>query len=332
MARTNRNNRLDLNDKKKPVIKNLCYQTAVYVRLSVEDNGTCSDSIENQIYLLKKYVMSKEELELVSVRKDNGYTGTNFERPEFQKMMEDIRHGKINCIVVKDLSRFGRNYMEMGTYLEQVFPYLGVRFISVNDNYDSINADANDALVLAIKNIYHHVYAKDISHKICTLFDMKKKKGLFLGRFAPYGYKKSLENRYHLEIEEETAPVIRNIFNWRISGMGTSAIAKRLNDLKIPSQSRRLYEKGLLKGTNKEAKALWSAGSVAGILENPNYYGCIVERKEDTAYYKGQGIRKLPKEEWNYIEGMHEGIIDKQMFEKVQNLIRKSTGEADDET
>lgn len=320
MARPNRNNKSDNTS----IIEESAYRTAIYARLSVEDNGVESDSMENQINMLEKYVSQNKALTWVSTYLDNGMTGTNFDRPGFLAMLDEVKKREINCIVVKDLSRFGRNYIETGNYLENIFPYLGVRFISVNDNYDSIDATANEALSMSLKNVYHHIYAKDISRKICTSFDVKKKKGLFLGKFAPYGYRKSATNHYLLEIDEQTAPIIRDIFKLRAGGLGVTAIAKILNEKGIPSQHRQLYEQGLLKGRNGEAKALWSGSSVLGVLQNPNYYGCIVERKSDGAYYKDGKTRIIPKSEWNYIENAHEEIIDKTTFDMVQELIAES--------
>lgn len=322
MARTNRNNKDSFATA--AIIQEAVYKTAIYARLSVEDNGCGSDSIDNQIYMIKKYVNETSGLFLVCTYADNGMTGTNFDRPGFISMLDQVKKGEINCIVVKDLSRFGRNYMETGNYLENIFPYLGVRFISINDHYDSVEASANEALALSLKNVYHHIYAKDISRKICTLFDVKKKNGLFLGKFAPYGYKKSDENHYKLEIDEQTAPIVRDIFRLRLEGFGISSIAKKLNESHIPSQYRHLYEIGRLKGTNGEATALWSGSSVLGILENPNYYGCMVERKSDGAYYKGKNRHMLEKAEWKHIENTHEAIIDKATFETTQNLIAQS--------
>ncbi|RKD28172.1 recombinase family protein [Lacrimispora algidixylanolytica] len=326
MARPNRNNRevMSESDIRSTDKKDTTFLTAIYARLSIEDNGIDSDSIETQIYYLQKHVKEQKELELISTYCDNGMTGTNFERPGFQAMLSDIKSKKINCIVVKDLSRFGRNYMEAGNYLENIFPYYGVRFISVNDNYDSLEVTANEALALSLKNVYHDIYAKDISRKICTLFDVKKKKGLYLGRFAPYGYKKSNMNPYQLEIEEETASVVREIFSLRIKGMGVIKIARWLNDQGIRSQSCRLYELRKLKGTNGEANALWSGSSVTGILENPVYCGCIVERKSEQSYYKGGKKRLIPKEEWKYIENTHEAIIDQGTFIKAQTIMEES--------
>ncbi|MDR2044968.1 MAG: recombinase family protein [Clostridium sp.] len=298
------------------------YRTAIYVRLSVwnadKDSG---NSIENQEALLRRYLADKPCFALRAVYADNGETGTDFDRPGFARMMEEARAGRINCIVVKDLSRFGRNYIETGNYLETVLPRLGVRFLSVQDQYDSLDATVNEALILSLKNVCHHFYAKDISRKICTLLEVKKKQGLFLGKAAPYGYQKSAEDPYRLSAEEGTAPVVREIFSLRMRGAGVGRIARQLNDRGIPSPHRRLYELGLLRGTNGERDALWSASSVLGILENPVYCGCLIERKSETAYYKGAGKRVLSKKEWNYLENTHEAIVDKGIFEEVRRLI-----------
>lgn len=300
------------------------HSTAIYARLSVEDNGCESDSIENQIALLEKYVANHHQLALISTFYDNGATGTNFDRAGFTAMLDEVKKGRINCIVVKDLSRFGRNYMETGNYLEKIFPCLGVRFISVNDNYDSISVTANEALALSLKNVCHHIYAKDISRKICTVFEAKKKHGLFLGRFAPYGYRKAEGNKYKLEIEAETAGVVRDIFGMRLAGMGVASIARTLNDKGIASYYKLLFERGLVKGTRKEAAALWSGGSVTGVLQNPIYCGGIVERKGEYAYYKGIQKHEIPQSEWNYIENTHDAIIDRATFEQVRQLIGHS--------
>lgn len=317
LARPNRNNR-DLMDSQSLHTTVLStYQTAIYARLSIEDNGCGSDSIESQIELLKKYIEEKQDLTLKHVFYDNGMTGTNFDRPGFMAMVEEMKKGNINCIAVKDLSRFGRNYVEAGYYLERIFPFLGVRFISVNDNYDSISVTPNEELAFSLKNVCHHIYAKDISRKICTVFEAKKKQGLFLGRFAPYGYKKCENNKYKLEIEEETAKVVQNIFKLRLNGMSAYGIARFLNSQGIPSQSKRLFENGTIKGTKGEASSSWSSGSVLGILKNPVYCGCVVERKSDSAYYKGGHMAEIPRSEWRYIEHTHKAIIDKETFEQV---------------
>ncbi|MDW2798845.1 recombinase family protein [Clostridium boliviensis] len=324
LARPNRNNRDIMAAAAGGADQGPIYNAAVYARLSIEDNGHGNDSIENQIELLKRYINEQEELKLSAVFYDNGMTGTNFCRPAFTAMLEEIKKGNVNCIVVKDLSRFGRNYMEAGTYLEKIFPFLGVRFISVNDHYDSISVTSNEALAVSLKNVYHHIYAKDISRKICTVFEAKKKQGQFLGRFAPYGYKKSEKDIHRLEIEEETAGVVRRIFQMRLKGTSAAAIARFLNDQGAASYHRLLYERGLIKGTRGEAKSVWSGGSVMGILRNPVYCGCMVERKSESAYYKGGQMIEIPRDEWNYIEDTQEAIIDQITFKKVQQLIENS--------
>lgn len=238
-------------------------------------------------------------------------------------MMEEIKKGSINCIVVKDLSRFGRNYTETGNYLENIFPSLKVRFVSINDHYDSIRADANTMLTMALKNLCHSIYAKDISKKVCTSLDSKKKKGLFLAPYAPYGYQKSEEHKGRLVVDEKTAPIVRSIFQWSLEGMKPTAIARKLNDMGIPSQKKRLYDLGVLKGSHGEEQSVWSGSSVLGILENPNYYGCIIERKTEHAYYKGGCKKRLSKQEWIYLENIHEGIICKEQFYRVRELMEK---------
>lgn len=292
------------------------YRTVIYARLSIQDNGIESDSMEHQLYFLKKYVSENTQLNLIACYCDNGRTGTTFERPAFCAMLEEVKKGKIDCIVVRDLSRFGRNYIETGIYLETIFPLFGVRFISVQDHYDTNNTTERDSLTFDLKNVCHHFYAKDISKKIGTVLEVKRKQGCFIGNTAPFGYKKSKKNHYQLEIEEETAAVVREIFNLRMSGMGVGKIAKILNDKKILSKNRRRYELREVKGTNGEKNALWSGASVLGILQNPVYCGHLVERKGN-----------LPKEKWNLIKCTHEAIIDEVLFSQVQHFIEDSRKE-----
>jgi len=226
-------------------------------------------------------------------------------------MMREAQRGGIDCIVVKDLSRLGRNYVETGDYLERVFPGLGIRFISVDDQYDSA-APGEGALSLDLKNICHHLYAVDVSKKICTLLDVKKKRGLFLGKCAPYGYRKSPQDRYRLEVEEEGAKVVRKIFALRLQGLGPVKTARYLNEHHVPSPAARLH------GRESAGNVGWQGSSVADILGNPVYCGCIVERKSERAYYKGGGQRFLPREQWNYIWHTHEAIVDRETYFRAQ--------------
>lgn len=298
----------------------LKYNVGIYARLSIEDNITGGDSIENQITMLKNYLENNEQLSYKKTYIDNGFSGTNFDRDAFNELIKDVKKGIINTIVVKDLSRFGRNYIESGQYIEKIFPNIGIRFIAVNDNFDSQNIKDNQDLEIALKAIINDSYAKDISKKICTVLDAKKKNGEFLGKYAPYGYKKSAENKHVLEVNEETKDVVTMIFELRLKGVGVTAIAHRLNNLNISSQYRYLWEKGLRCRKDIEEKSLWRGSSVKSLLENPNYIGALIGRKYDTALYKGRQHNKRKQEHLNIIKNTHEPIIDEEVFYKVQSM------------
>lgn len=300
---------------------NKVFNAGIYARLSIEDNGKNCNSIENQIYLIEKYIKVQEDLQHIETFVDNGMTGVDFKRPAFQSLMEEVKKGNINCIVVKDLSRFGRNYIETGEYLEKIFPYLGVRFISINDNFDSLYVNNNNSLIISIKGILHDTYAKDISKKVSTALDIKKKRGKFMGKMPPYGYIRSDENRYKLVVQKERACVIKDIFNWRLSGMGVVAIANRLNDMGIPSQLKLRWIEG---HTDGRETALWQGSSVMDILRNPCYIGCIVERKSYNELYKGRQLKIIPPSQWKLIKNTHEAIIDEDTFYKAQKMIEES--------
>ena len=195
------------------------YHTGIYLRLSVEDNGKKdADSMENQKNLLMEYVSARPYLMLTDIYMDNGFTGTDFERPEFNRMLKDARDGRINCIVVKDLSRLGRNYVEAGDYIEKVFPFLGIRFIAVNDHYDSDSLMSGDELGASLKNVVNDVYAKDISRKVGTAMKQKRLRGEYIGNYAPYGYLKDPQDKNHLIIDQEIAPIVVEIFELRARG------------------------------------------------------------------------------------------------------------------
>ena len=190
------------------------YNVGVYVRLSRVDNiKEKIDSIENQKNIILDYIKYNSEFKLINIYEDANFSGTNFKRNGFKMLMEDIRKGKINCIIVKDLSRFGRNYIECGNYLEKIFPFMNVRFIAINDNYDSNKEDSNEILLMHLKNIINDIYAKDISKKVCTVLNQKRKDGQFIGAWASYGYLKDPNNKNKLIINDETAPVIKYIFD-----------------------------------------------------------------------------------------------------------------------
>ena len=210
--------------------KNKDIRAAAYLRLSIEDGDKAeSNSIGNQRELIRDFVAERPELHLVGEYADDGYTGTNFERPGFTQMMEDIKSGKINCIIVKDLSRLGRNYIEMGKYLEQIFPMMGIRFIAINDNYDNANTESSDSdsIVGPFKNLLNDSYCRDISIKVRSQLDIKRRKGEFIGGYAMYGYCKDERNKSRLVVDEYAAEIVRSIYRRKLEGMSAKVIAEQ---------------------------------------------------------------------------------------------------------
>lgn len=207
------------------------YDADLYLRLSHEDGDKAeSDSIANQRELLMDYLSSHPEIRLHEVRTDDGYSGVNYDRPGFIQMMEAVKAGEINCIIVKDFSRLGRNFIETGKYIEKIFPFMGVRFISVNDDYDSARPrTSSDNLIVPVKNLMNDAYCRDISIKIRSHLDIKRRKGQCIAPFAVYGYQKDEENKNHLVIDEEPAAVVREIFKKKLEGYSAQAIADWLN-------------------------------------------------------------------------------------------------------
>lgn len=299
------------------------YRTAIYARLSVKDSKNPDDTIENQVSLIRSYVESNPYFKLTSEYIDNGVSGTHFDRPEFMRMIADMRAGEIDCIVVKDLSRLGRNYLEVGDYLENIFPFFGVRFISITDGYDSINPDTtSDGLIIPLKNIINEAYAKDISKKVCTALDMKKKQGKFIGCKTAYGYMKSPEDKNLLIIDKEVSHIVVKIFECKALGMGNTKIAKMLNEEGIASPMRYKYEKGLTKN-KRYAKNLWRANTIASIIINPVYIGDMEQGIQKQSMYMGIDMHKIQKEDRIYVTGTHEPIVSRELFDSVQKLIEE---------
>lgn len=304
------------------------YNTAIYARLSIEDcRDRESDSIENQIYLIRQYIDERPYLKLCSVFSDNGETGTNFNRPGFNSLMDAIRAGNINCIVVKDLSRFGRNYIEAGEYLEKIFPFMGVRFVSINDGLDNEDDKSNmDALIVSLKNLMNDVYAKDISQKIISSLRTKQKNGEYIGGLPIYGYKKSTEDYHRLVIDEETAPIIRDIFKWKAEGMGDTVIARRLNEMGIPSPAKRRVDRGEVKKTGNCNLFIWRDRTIHTITTNPMYIGHMTQGRTKQALCENMRIQKQPVSDWIIVENTHEPIVDKTMFDMAQEARANNTG------
>ena len=298
------------------------FPTAIYVRLSIENSGKDDDgdSIANQISFCKAYLAEHTDLKLYDIYEDNGEKGTNFDRPEFKRMMDDIRSGKVKCVLVKDLSRFGRDYIEAGEYLEKIFPFMGIRFISITDGYDSLNCDdAESALMIPLKNMINDVYAKDISRKIITSFRARQEKGEFLPAFAPYGYVKSKEVAYRYEIDQETAPYVRMIFEWKAEGVSHNEICKRLNDMGTVTPARRKVDLGIWRA-EKYKHTVWHGRTIIDIMKNPTYTGCIVYGRIPKSLYEGIKMHRAPEEEWRYVPDAHEPIISQELFDKVQKM------------
>ena len=298
------------------------YQTAGYIRLSIEDSGkTDGYSLENQEKLVRDYIADQQDLRLYRLYIDNGATGTVFQRPAFDEMMQDMKNGKINCIVVKDLSRLGRNYLEAGNYLEQIFPFFRVRFISITDGYDSNSPDVTDeSLIIPLKNIINEGYAKDISLKITTSFESRKKQGQFMGRYPVYGYLKDPENKNHLIVNPETCGIVKRIFQMRDSGMALGAIASQLNEEGILSPARYLWIKGISK-EERHKDSYWDRINVKRLLTNKMYLGMLVYGKERTSFARGIKRQRVPESEWKYVPNAHEAIIEQELFDSVQRKL-----------
>ena len=305
------------------------WNAAIYERISREDGDkTESDSIVNQRDLIKDFLKNKPDIKICSERVDDGYSGVTFDRPALNAMLDDVKAGKINCIVVKDLSRFGRNYIEVGRYIRTLFPLLGVRFIAINDGYDSAEEQnlSND-YILPFKNIINDAYCADISKKIRSQFEIKRKKGDYIGAFVPFGYLKSPENKNKLIIDEIAAEVVRDIFKWKLAGMSQQKIADKLNSLGVlsPLEYKKSMGLGCSSAFKVNLKAKWSANSVKRILSDEVYTGVLIQGKVTTPNYKVKRVIVKDESEWVRVENAHEAIISGKDFELVADLLGRDT-------
>lgn len=300
------------------------YKTAVYARLSTEDLN--EDTLDNQIYLLKSFVGEKTDMVLVDIYADNGFSGTNFERPEFTRLMNDVKTGKVNCIVVKDLSRLGRNYIETGNLIENVFPFLNVRFIAVTDNFDTNEGGGVENMVASFKNLVNDVYAKDISRKIITAFRTKQKNGEYIGLVAPYGYLKSAENKNKFVIDEKTAPAVKKIFELYASGYGLDRIARIMNESDYDCPRKYRYSIGITK-SDRYKNSKWGRTTINTILTNRAYIGDMVQGKVKQELCNNIVMHYTNKDDWIVVEGTHEAIIERNLFFEVQDILEKKKTE-----
>lgn len=300
------------------------YHAAAYGRLSIMEtrDRKDSESLQTQMDYLYDYIAKHPDLELYDFYRDNGETGTNFERPEFQRMMDDVKANRVNCIIVKDLSRFGRDFLETGNYLEKVLPFMGVRFISINDHYDSIRADSGDAMSVALRNLMNDIYAKDISHKVVSALDIKMRNGEFIGSYATYGYIKSPQDKHKLLVDPVAASVVRQIFEMRKDGISIAGIARKLSEENIPTPAHYRYLQGIIFDKKYSKNTLWNLQAVKRILENPMYLGHMVQGRKTTKLYAGQRRKVLPASEWIIVPNTHEPIIKQELFDEVQELMK----------
>ncbi len=310
------------------------YRTALYLRLSREDGDkTESDSIANQRTLLEAYTADHPELCIVDEFVDDGYSGSNFERPAFQNLFRELEQGTINCILVKDLSRFGRNYIEVGRYLERIFPVMRVRLIAVTDNYDSQSAwKTSDSIMVPMRNLLNDAYCRDISVKIKSQLAVKRKRGDFVGSFATYGYQKDPGNHTKLIVDELAAETVQDIFRWKINGMSNQGIADRLNVEKVPSPAARKLQSGakLSLHFRKSDEPPWSAKAVDRILHNEVYIGKLVQGKTRRLDYRSKKKMNVPMRDWVIVDNTHEAIIPAEQFELVRRILETETRRPND--
>ena len=311
------------------------YKAAIYLRLSKEDGDFSfsgekleSDSISNQRLLIMDYLKKHPEITVVKEYCDDGFTGANFERPDFNKMMDAVRAGEIDCIVVKDLSRFGREYIGSGEYIQKIFPRLGIRFIAINDHYDNAQPGAADnELVLPFKNLMNDSYCRDISIKVRSNLEAKRRSGQFVGTRVVFGYMRSPDNKNQLVIDPEAASVVQEIFKWKVEGLSPAQIADQLNTANVPSPIEYKKAKGSKQRTCFQTKqvALWSAVAIYRILKNEIYTGTLVQGKTTSPNHKVKKTVAKPSNEWSRTENAHDPIIAPSQFDLVQRLMQDDT-------
>jgi len=311
------------------------YNTALYMRLSRDDESYGdSVSIETQRTVLTQYVREHPEFHIVSEFVDDGWSGTNFERPQFKRMMEEIEAGNINCVITKDLSRFGREHIMMGYYLEFVFPKLKVRYIAVNDNEDT---DKGLSDFVPFKNLINEFMAKDTSRKIKSAFRAKFLSGERVNAMAPFGYKKNPDIKNKLMIDEETAWIVRKIFDLAYHGMGVRRIATVLMDEKVPCPGWFQYSRNggcarFFEGQPEEKRYVWSQPYLRNILKDETYIGNTIHNRWGTVSYKNKRIVRTPDEKCLRIEGTHEALVEREVFESVQKQIASRRRERKNKT
>ena len=310
------------------------YNADLYLRLSKEDGEVTdgsrqeSNSISNQKDLIMDYMKAHPEIKVHTIRVDDGFSGVDFNRPNFQLMLEDIKKGIVDCVIVKDLSRFGRNYIEAGRYIEKIFPMLGVRFIAITDHYDSLHSeDGGSEMIIPFKNLINDAYCRDISIKIRSHLEIKRKKGDYTGAFAVYGYMKADDNKNRLVADEYAAGVVRDIYAMKLSGMSQQAIADKLNQDGIlsPLEYKKSIGVNLTTVFQTGSRTKWSYVAVTRILKNETYTGVLIQGKRTTPNYKVKTRINKAESEWARVENTHDAIITRNEFELVQEILKTDT-------
>lgn len=296
-------------------MKKQLFNVAMYLRLSRDDEDidgskkSESNSIGSQREIIRTYIREHDDMDLYDIYVDDGFTGSNFDRPEFKRMISDIEAGKVNCVIVKDLSRFGRDYIEAGRYIQKTFPALSVRFIALTDHYDSFNADSGESsIVLPVKNFINDSYCRDISTKVKSQLEVKRKNGEFIGAFAVYGYLKNPKNKNQLVVDDYAADIVKKIFMWKLEGLSALAISKKLNELGILSPMEYKKSNGVHFSTGfaVNTKTRWSSVAIKRVLTNEVYLGHMVQGKREKVNYKVKKIVDKPEEEWARVERTHD--------------------------
>ncbi len=316
---------------------NKMYQAVIYCRLSKEDGDKIeSNSIGGQKAYCEDYISKQDDINIVHEPiVDDGISGVTFERNGFKQLEQLIKSGKVNCVVVRDLSRFSRNYIDAGRYLEKIFPRLGVRFIAINDNYDSLSSNAaSDSFTLPFKNLINDSYCKDISVKIRSSLEIKKKNGDYVANFCPYGYKRDETNRHKLVVDETAGETVQTIFSLFKDGVSVSKIADKLNSMGVLSPMEHKRATGVkfetVFKTSKNAK--WEYNTVKRILVNDVYIGTLTQGKRGTPNYKVKTLKLKDKSEWIVKKDNHEALVSFEDFEAVNEMLKRDMRSLTDET
>lgn len=300
--------------------------TALYIRLSKEDGDKEeSNSIGHQRSILQEFVKRHPELQIYDEYIDDGYSGTNFKRPGFERMLEDIKAGEIGCVLVKDLSRFARNHIMAGLYIERYFPEWEIRFVSIGENYDSQNSgDGMNDILLPIQNLFNEFHARDTSRKVQRVMKSMQKEGKCVAAFVPYGYQKNPKNKHILLVDDYASMVVKRIYRMYLEGMGILTIAKALNKEAIlcPSEYKNANGSSYTNANRLQATSYWTECTVKRVLQNEVYIGTLVQGKTERTINRKP--KRVPKDKWIRVPHAHEAIISPDTFEKVQALLKRN--------